>query len=1187
MRRLLISFAIATAIAAAMAYTIAPLSAISNSIVISQVYGGGGNAGATLKNDFIELLNRGTTAQSLNGWSVQYAAAAGTSWQATPLTNVTLQPGQYYLIQESAGAGGTTNLPTPDATGGINMSATTGKVALVNATALLTGSGCPFAASVVDVVGFGSTANCVEGAGPTATLTNTTAALRVNAGCTDTDNNNTDFSSGGPVPRNTASAVNTCGAPTNPTGVGSASPSSLLAGNQTLLSVTVTPGANPASTDLTVSANLSSIGGPAAQALAASGNLFSFQATVSASTTAGLKTLPVTITDAQGRTGSASISLTVIPLSTPPTGVGTASPNNLQAGNTTLLTVSVASGTNPVSTGLGVVGDLSAIGGAGSQPFFDNATNGDVTSGDNVFSFQATVASGTSPGAKSLPITVTDAQTRASSAEISLTVQPPPPPTTVKISQVYGGGGNSGSTYTNDFIEIFNQDTNPIDLTGWSVQYKSAGATGSWSATPLCPLGSCTLAPGHYFLVHESQGAGGTTSLPTPDATGTILMSGTNAKVALVNSTTVIGVDCPANGSVVDLVGYGSATCFETLATPALSNTSAAVRKGNGCVDTDSNFNDFVTIGPIPRNSAAPANSCGGDPSRPSGLGLASPASLLPAAHTLLTVRVTPATTPASTGVTVSADLSSIGGAASQLFYDDGTHGDQTAGDNVFSFQQTVGPFIQTGTKNIVGLLTDAHGHTATAPITLTVESPTCGVERWSIKVGTDPSVGFVDLSNHIPATIEALGLVPPPAESDLDVGGAFSNARVTPIETTVYVVDATITFYKKEADVDYDIVLDDGNGHTLISEIPSPACIITSIAPRVLVPSPLSAGIANAREKFDARLTALTFFQTVSIPVRVTGVGFFDFEHGQTGVAPNAIELHPVLDISFRGNTTTTLMSGENPSQYGQAVTFTATVTNDENSTPTGSVTFFDAGDSFVGTLDASGKATFTTSTLSAGSHSITASYEGDSTSLPSMTAQPVVQVVSKADQTISMSPLAGKTFGDSDFSVSATASSGLPVTLSIVSGPATLSGDVVHLTGIGLVTIRASQGGNRNYNAAADVARTFQVIDTAPPVISSVRPSVTSLWPPNKKMIPVTIGVTASDLVDPHPACQVIGVTSNEGSSADWQITGPMSVNLRADRAGNGTGRTYVIAVRCADASGNASTATTTVTVPHDQGK
>jgi hypothetical protein len=410
------------------------------------------------------------------------------------------------------------------------MSATTGKVALVNATALLTGSGCPFATSVVDFVGSGPTANCVEGAGPTATLTNTMAALRARAGCTDTDNNNTDFSSGGPNPRNSASALNTCGTSTNPTGVVRANTSSVVAGTQTLLTVTVTPGPNPASTNLAVSADLSSIGGPATQAFAANGNVFSFQTTVSANTTVGPKSLPVTITDAQSRTGDASILLTVTFVSTSPAGVGTANPNSLQAGNTTLLTVSVTLGTNPVSTALGVVGDRGSIGGAGSQPFFDDGTHGDAVAGDNVFSFQAAVASGTTPGAKSLPVTVTDAQARTSSAAISLTVQPPPPPTTVKISQVYGGGGNSGSTYTNGFIEIFNQDTNPIDLTGWSVQYKSAGATGSWSATPLCPLGPCTLAPGHYFLVDESQGAGGTTSLPTPDATGTILMSGTNAK---------------------------------------------------------------------------------------------------------------------------------------------------------------------------------------------------------------------------------------------------------------------------------------------------------------------------------------------------------------------------------------------------------------------------------------------------------------------------------------------------------------------------------------------------------------------------------------------------------------------------------------------------------------------------------
>jgi predicted extracellular nuclease len=71
---------------------------------ISQIYGGGGNSGATLKNDFIELFNPGSTPVSLTGWSVQYASAGGTSWQVTALSG-TIQPGAYYLVQESAGSG--------------------------------------------------------------------------------------------------------------------------------------------------------------------------------------------------------------------------------------------------------------------------------------------------------------------------------------------------------------------------------------------------------------------------------------------------------------------------------------------------------------------------------------------------------------------------------------------------------------------------------------------------------------------------------------------------------------------------------------------------------------------------------------------------------------------------------------------------------------------------------------------------------------------------------------------------------------------------------------------------------------------------------------------------------------------------------------------------------------------------
>src|SRR5699024_4245620 len=94
----------------------------STSLVISQVYGGGGNMGATYTHDFIEVFNRGATAVSLEGWSVQYAASAGSSWQRTNLTDVTLAPGQYFLVREAMGAGGSTPLPVPDASGTIAMS---------------------------------------------------------------------------------------------------------------------------------------------------------------------------------------------------------------------------------------------------------------------------------------------------------------------------------------------------------------------------------------------------------------------------------------------------------------------------------------------------------------------------------------------------------------------------------------------------------------------------------------------------------------------------------------------------------------------------------------------------------------------------------------------------------------------------------------------------------------------------------------------------------------------------------------------------------------------------------------------------------------------------------------------------------------------------------------------------------
>ncbi len=176
----------------------APVFAVSPDIVISQVYGGGGNSGATITHDFVELYNRGATAVDVTNWTVQYASSSGTSWQKTVLSG-TIDPGRYYLVQEAKGSGGTVSLPTPNAIGSIAMSATAGKVALVNNSTTLSGS-CP--TGLVDFVGFGSATNCSETA-PTSNLSNTTAALRNNNGATDTDNNSADFTIGAPNPRNT------------------------------------------------------------------------------------------------------------------------------------------------------------------------------------------------------------------------------------------------------------------------------------------------------------------------------------------------------------------------------------------------------------------------------------------------------------------------------------------------------------------------------------------------------------------------------------------------------------------------------------------------------------------------------------------------------------------------------------------------------------------------------------------------------------------------------------------------------------------------------------------------------------------------------------------------------------------------------------------------------------------------
>ncbi len=300
----------------------------------------------------------------------------------------------------------------------------------------------------------------------------------------------------------------------------------------------------------------------------------------------------------------------------------------------------------------------------------------------------------------------------------------------IVISQVYGGGGNSGGIYTNDFVELFNRGTSTVSLDGWSIQYASSTGTGSFGANSgqITPL-SGSLAPGQYFLVQEAAGSATIAPLPTPDITDStaINMSGTGGKVALANIATSLGCNggstpcSPAQlAQIVDLVGWDGANFFEGSAAPATTSSTAILRGNGGCTDTDNNAADFIVGAPTPRNSASPFHYCTG-PTDPTGVGLAAPNMLFWGDASLLTVAVTPGNFPPSTGLNVTCDLSAIGGLSDQAFSDDGTNGDSTAGDNVFSYATTIPVNTPGGSKSLSCTIGDAQLRSSVASIGLNV----------------------------------------------------------------------------------------------------------------------------------------------------------------------------------------------------------------------------------------------------------------------------------------------------------------------------------------------------------------------------------------------------------------------------------------------------------------------------------
>jgi hypothetical protein len=189
-------------------------------LAISQIYGGGGDAGAFYNADYVEIFNRSTSGVNLNNYSIQYLDGQSplkSIWTGkVKLPNVILPAGQYYLVQMSASGVNGVDLPTPDlvATTPVNMSAVSGRLMLLTDT--VTMLNCPSTKNILDKVAYGSDL-CFEGSlldetRYNSSLTNV-ALFRFNNGCVDTDNNNLDFDTAAPAPRNLQSPSYGCGSP--------------------------------------------------------------------------------------------------------------------------------------------------------------------------------------------------------------------------------------------------------------------------------------------------------------------------------------------------------------------------------------------------------------------------------------------------------------------------------------------------------------------------------------------------------------------------------------------------------------------------------------------------------------------------------------------------------------------------------------------------------------------------------------------------------------------------------------------------------------------------------------------------------------------------------------------------------------------------------------------------------------
>ncbi|MBO0913681.1 endonuclease/exonuclease/phosphatase family protein [Streptomyces laculatispora] len=344
------------------------------------------------------------------------------------------------------------------------------------------------------------------------------------------------------------------------------------------------------------------------------------------------------------------------------------------------------------------------------------------------------------------------------------------PSSTAVISEVYGGGGNSGATLTRDFVELANAGSAAYDLSGFSVQYlPGAPSAGSqWQVSPL----TGAVAPGGRYLVAQAAGTGGTAGLPAPDATGTVAMAAASGTVALVSGTTALtcktAADCASDTRVVDLVGYGSAVVREGGGPATGASATASVARAASLADTDDNAADLSAGAPTPVNAAGetPGGEDPGDPGNPTEPGTVR-------VHDIQgTTRVSPLDGQAVTGVPGVVTAVRTTGSRGFWIQDPSPDADPRTSEGVLVYTGSATPTVSVGDSVLVSGTVDEYYPSATTQ---------------SITEITAPRTTVLSSGNALPAPV-ALNAASVPAGYLPSAGGGSIDAL--PLEPATYALD-------------------------------------------------------------------------------------------------------------------------------------------------------------------------------------------------------------------------------------------------------------------------------------------------------------------------------------------------------------------------------------------------------------